>query len=145
MNETWKERFDELLEYKKIYNDCEVPNGRKKHEEYAQLGNWVQQQRGIKKTGQLHPERIRLLEGVGFSWNSSRAGEPWEVRYAELLKFREKYGNCDVQVKYPSLGAWVVNQRTNKKRDKLNTEQKHLLDEIGFIWEKRKRKILGTL
>jgi superfamily II DNA or RNA helicase len=144
MNLPWKRRFDELLEYKKIHGDCEAPVGRKMHEEYAQLGNWVQQQRGFKKAGTLHSERIRLLDEIGFSWESSRAGESWDKRYAEMLKFKEEYGNCDVKVNYrgnPSLGVWVVNQRTNKKRGKLSTEQEYLLNEIGFIWEKKKRKI----
>ena len=68
MNEAWKERFDELLGYKKIHGNCEVPMKRKAHEEYAQLGNWVKSQRDTKKSGKLHPERIRLLEEVGFTW-----------------------------------------------------------------------------
>jgi hypothetical protein len=144
MTEAWEKRFNELLEYKKIHGNCEVPRGRKAHEEYAQLGNWVQQQRSSKKSGNLHLERIRLLKEIGFSWDSSRAGEPWDVRYAELLKFKEKFGNCDVEVRYadnPSLGVWVVNQRSNKKRGKLTFEHERLLNEIGFIWENKKREI----
>ena len=53
-----------------------------------------------------------------------------------MLKFKEKYGNCDVQVKYldnPSLRAWVVNQKTNKKRGKLNTDQTRFFTHGGTL------------
>lgn len=67
MNEVWKNRFDELLEYKQMYGNCKVPGGWK---ENAQLGNWVHQQRQAKKNGKLHSERIRLLEEIGFVWET---------------------------------------------------------------------------
>ena len=75
MNEAWKVRFDELLEYMKTYGDCKVPQGRQRHEKYAQLGNWVQQQRSKKKSEKLHPERIRLLQEVGFIWENGNGEE----------------------------------------------------------------------
>ncbi|MEI8362364.1 MAG: Helicase associated domain protein [Betaproteobacteria bacterium] len=68
MNDVWKERFDELLEYKKMHGDCNVPRGRKEHEEYTQLGNWVSSQRQQKKNGTLHLQRVRLLDEAGFEW-----------------------------------------------------------------------------
>ncbi len=70
MNSVWQERFDELLGYQKIHGNCNVPGGR---EENAKLGNWVQQQRQLRKKGKLHPERIRLLDEIGFVWEPRRA------------------------------------------------------------------------
>lgn len=70
-DEKWEMRFAELLELKLTYQHYNFSG----HNESKQLANWVQKQRQLKKAGQLHPERIRLIEGVGFSWDSSRAIE----------------------------------------------------------------------
>ena len=70
-DEKWEMRFAELLEHKQTYEHYKVAG----RDESKQLANWVQKQRQLKKAGQLHPERIRLIEGVGFSWDSSRAIE----------------------------------------------------------------------
>jgi hypothetical protein len=139
MNEVWKHCFDELIQYKHLHGDFNVPY---KFSENPKLSWWVRMQKKLYRNGNLHSERIRLLEAIGFEWESEGAGQPWEVRYAELLSFKEVHGNCDVAVKYqdnPSLGVWVVNQRSKKKLGKLTTEQVRLLNEIGFIWEKKKR------
>jgi hypothetical protein len=135
----WKIRFDELLAYKQAHGDCDVPA---KWSENQQLANWVGMQRQLKKEGTLQAERVKLLERQGFLWEGRGSGQPWKVRYSELLKFKEEHGHCDVPVRNPdnpSLGVWVVNQRSNKKRGKLSPEQERLLNEAGFIWEKRSR------
>ncbi|MFY8217370.1 MAG: helicase associated domain-containing protein, partial [Chthoniobacterales bacterium] len=37
----------------------------------------------------------------------------------------------------PTLGFWVVNQRTSMRTGKLSPEQIRLLDDAGFIWSAR--------
>jgi hypothetical protein len=136
----WKARFDELVAYKEAHGDCDVPA---KWEENEQLANWVSMQRQTKKRDALPESRVKLLDQIGFLWQSSAAQKPWETRYAELLQFMEAHGHCDVPVRNsdnPSLGVWVVNQRSNRKRGKLTIKQVRLLDEVGFRWERR----LGT-
>jgi superfamily II DNA or RNA helicase len=137
MSTSWKTRFNDLLEYKKLHGNCDVPQGRL---ENGELGNWVGQQRQLKKQGSLHQGRIQLLENMGFSWGSPRAGQPWEIRYLELLDFKSANGNCDVPTKYAenlALGSWVVNQRQDKKRGKMSVEHERLLNDVGFIWAKK--------
>jgi superfamily II DNA or RNA helicase len=131
----WRARFEELRNYKAVYGDCNVPA---KWSANRQLGNWVSMQRELKKHEALQPEHVKLLEDLGFAWRA--IGEPWEVRYAELLKFKEKHGTCDVPLKNPenpSLGIWVVNQRSKKKRGKLTSARERLLIEADFRWETR--------
>jgi hypothetical protein len=137
MNAAWKSRFDELRHYKQTYGNCEVPSNWK---ENTPLANWVSAQRRLKKSGELHPERVKLLEEIGFTWELASPRQSWETRYAELLQFRKIHGNCDVPSNYPenmALGAWVYKQRQNKKSGKLSPEQEQLLNEAGFTWEKK--------
>lgn len=69
----------------------------------------------------------------------------WDVRFAELKKYREKYGDCLVPSKYvenPALGKWVENHRSyykkfreGKKGSKgLNEERICALEGLGFVW-----------
>ncbi|MBI5393709.1 MAG: Helicase associated domain protein [Verrucomicrobia bacterium] len=137
MSTAWKVRYDELLRYRERHGDCDVPTKRSENE---QLGNWVSRQRQSKKQGRLHPDQVKMLEEIGFTWEVAgprQPTQPWEVRYAELMKFKDTHGNCDVPVKYPkssTLGAWLSSQRQRKKRGKLGAEHERLLNEIGFNW-----------
>jgi hypothetical protein len=67
----WKDRFDELLAYKRTHGNCHVPA---KWKENKQLANWVSMQRQLKKRGTLAPERHKALEENGFIWDAG-AGE----------------------------------------------------------------------
>ena len=83
---------------------------------------------------------FKLLEEIGFTWELASPRQPWEIRYDELLQFKATHGDCDVPAEYlanPVLGKWVSRQRQNKKDNKLSLEREQLLNEAGFIWEKR--------
>jgi hypothetical protein len=135
----WKARFEDLVNYKRAHGDCDVPAKWKTNEP---LANWVSMQRQLNKSGKLPQARVNLLQQIGFSWRTDHDKEPWHVRYTELLKFKQTHGHCDVPSRNPdspSLGVWVVNQRSNKKRGKLTTERVRLLNQVGFTWERRLR------
>ncbi len=137
INTIWKTRFDELLRYKQVYGDCNVPST---WEENKSLANWVTVQRQQKKREELSPECERLLQEIGFAWELRGATQSWESRYAELLKFKEIHGDCDVPRECsdsPALYRWVDKQRQNMKCSKLSSDQERLLNEAGFIWKKR--------
>jgi len=61
----WRNRFEELLQYKKANGHCNVPSG---WSENKQLANWVYQQRQLQRKGQLESDRMCKLEESGFSW-----------------------------------------------------------------------------
>ncbi len=134
---SWKARFDELVAYKEAHGDCDVPA---KWEENERLANWVSMQRQTKKRDALPEARVKLLNQIGFLWQSCAAQKPWEARYAELLQFKETHGHCNVSKRNPenpALGYWIINQRTNMRLGRLTPEQVQLLDEAGFIWRGR--------
>ena len=70
----------------------------------------------------------------------------WEKKYLELKAYFEKYGHCDVSQKkgeYYHLGIWVHRQRQYRKNkaERLTGERIKKLDNLGFIWEVRKRAV----
>jgi superfamily II DNA or RNA helicase len=136
-SEPWRKRFADLLRYKQIYGNCDVPAHWK---EDRKLANWARMQRQKYNRGSLHATRVKLLEEAGFTWGDTR--RKWNERYSALLQFKSRFGNCDVPVRYkdgPGLGVWVANQRQRKKSGKLNAAKQRLLEEIGFTWAKRVR------
>jgi hypothetical protein len=136
-SEPWRKRFADLLRYKEVYGNCDVPV---KGEENKELGNWVSQQRQNYNRGSLHPTRVKLLEEAGFSWSGGT--QTWQKRYSALLQFKSRTGNCNVPTRYEDdrgLGVWVANQRRLRNAGRLNAAKQRLLEEIGFTWDGRFR------
>mmetsp|Transcript_17818 Transcript_17818/g.29473 ORF Transcript_17818/g.29473 Transcript_17818/m.29473 type:complete len:261 (-) Transcript_17818:827-1609(-) len=80
------------------------------------------------------------LEG-GNNQRSQHALMVWYQRLAELVEFKQAYGNTNVRQKYepnPPLGIWVNKQRCT--RTTLTTENIAALETVGFDWGKRKGK-----
>ena len=91
----WMHRFHELCEYNRIHGNCLVPQ---KYPLNPSLGLWVKKQRAQYKnflssnTSSMTPERIELLDSVGFSWDA--VPEDWNARYAELQDYHSQHGDC---------------------------------------------------
>jgi len=62
----WGDMYKRLVAYKKQHGDCNVPQ---KWKQDRRLGTWVNNQRRIKRTGFLSPERMRLLNALRFEWD----------------------------------------------------------------------------
>lgn len=73
----WKDRFEELVDYKCKHGDCLVPTN---YAPNAQLGTWVANQRKhyrLMREGKrsiMTQERIVLLERAGFQWSIRPSG-----------------------------------------------------------------------
>lgn len=67
-----------------------------------------------------------------------RVGSTWDLRYGELIAYRDKMGDCNVPQgcpENPALGSWVSNQRTSLKKNRLSPEQVARLEAVGFAWD----------
>jgi len=62
----WRERFNKLVAYKEINDNCNVP------QRHGALGIWVSTQRKFYHKGKLSQERIAQLEDIGFVWKLKR-------------------------------------------------------------------------
>ena len=140
----WLSNLEQLKEYKKKYGDCVVPRGFSAN---PKLASWVAEQRKQRKLlsdgkqSSMIPERIALLDELGFVWNAQEAA--WDRQLADIKAFQAKYGHCLVTVghaEYPKLGSWVKEQRRHYvllqqgKTSNMSTERAAKLDAIGFCW-----------
>jgi hypothetical protein len=129
---TWIERFDELVAYKKRFDDCAVPV---KWTENPDLGKWVQGQRRLRKNSGVSDGRFKLLNDLGFIWNPLDA--QWEEMYAELVSYKHRFNNCNVPAQWkenPKFGNWVLHQRSRHRKGKLEIDRIRRLNELGFVW-----------
>jgi hypothetical protein len=129
----WNVMYASLLEFKNLYDHCNVPRGWQANPE---LSNWINRQRRQYKTGQMDKEHIEKLEDIGFLLNFRQ--NIWEERFSELFLFKANIGHCNVPDKWgenTKLSHWVGVQRRNYIKGKMNHERITRLDEIGFVWE----------
>lgn len=131
----WRTYYLALLEYRKRFGNCRVPQG---WNEDRKLATWVSTQRNKYLHGKASRERIAMLEKIGFEWATGLAS--WDERFAELCAFKERFGHTRVKVKWSEnslLGAWVVSQRYKHRRKELGEEYVQRLNAIGFDWDGR--------
>eukprot|EP00913_Durusdinium_trenchii_P003906 g3615.t1 len=126
------------------------------------LGLWLQEQRSAAQEGRLEVQRFeRLVDlGVRFDegrktkdgdgglrlemvWNMSldigwetKTELEWQKRYRQLLGFRLREGDSDVE----GLSSWVKLQRRRCKAEKLPKSQKTLLEQLGLDMAMKTRK-----
>eukprot|EP00027_Filamoeba_sp_ATCC50430_P001866 CAMPEP_0168563220 /NCGR_PEP_ID=MMETSP0413-20121227/12560_1 /TAXON_ID=136452 /ORGANISM="Filamoeba nolandi, Strain NC-AS-23-1" /LENGTH=184 /DNA_ID=CAMNT_0008594739 /DNA_START=111 /DNA_END=665 /DNA_ORIENTATION=+ len=62
----------------------------------------------------------------------------WNVRFAELIKFKQEHGHTNVTraAEHKILGNWVAEQRRKWKKGKLPQKHQKALEEIGFEWDR---------
>jgi hypothetical protein len=130
--------FAELKRYKDRFGDCNVPHG---WEENPELAVWVLNQRALKKRGKLSRESVERLVSLGFVWNLRDA--KWEAMFAELKRYKERFGDCNVPIKWkenPQPATWVSKQRDRQRDGTLSANRKARLDALGFEWSRRASK-----
>ncbi|MBI5685055.1 MAG: helicase associated domain-containing protein [Verrucomicrobia bacterium] len=134
----WERRLGQLQEFQRQHGHFRMPrNG-----EWKKLAEWLAAQLHAARTGALRQDRLARLEGIGWTWSAETvpAEERWERRYQQLLKYRERFGHCNVPNKWGEdvvFGHWVQTQRASKKRGLLSAERIRRLEEVGFQWEGR--------
>lgn len=88
-------------------------------------------------------ERIIKLEGlekklknVLFDEIIEKNKNNWEVMYMRLKEYFDKHGHSNVPARYKDkmLGTWVVKQRVDKRKGKISSTRKNLLDKLNFDW-----------
>ena len=135
---SWKHRIRDLKLFKKEHGHCNVPQ---KYQPNLALGHWVAKMRHWKKRGKLAEDKILILDGLGFVWAIKPRGVQvsWKQRIHDLEAFKKKHCHCNVPQRYslnPALGHWVANLRQRKKRGELAEDRIHMLDALGFCWDR---------
>jgi Helicase associated domain len=141
-------RLFNFASFLQFLSNCIVPHG---YSLNPKLACWVAEQG---KQDKLHidgkyspitPNRIRLLECIGFAWNAHEAA--WDKHLADLKSYQDDHGDCLVPVthpKFPKLGLWVKEQRRHYprlhegKESHMTQERIDKLNSVGFCWHTHK-------
>lgn len=78
------------------------------------------------------------LSEIGMRWENISELK-WQKSYEAAKKYAVQFGHLNILKKYctPSgkhLGAWLVNQRSYKKKGILDKNRVNQLNKIGMIW-----------
>jgi Helicase associated domain len=93
----------------------------------------------------LSDERVRLLNTIGFIWNSHDA--VFAERLQDLILFKSIHGHCMVPSTYEAnvqLAIWTKRQRRQYKKyqegsaSSMTPDRIAMLEAIGFVWDCRK-------
>lgn len=153
---SWAERYAELVKYKEIHLNTNVPIRWKQN---PSLGQWVSTQRQeygnfmAGKKSNMTRSRIDTLNSIGFVWclrDTAKMAprKSWSMHFKALENFKIEHGHCDVRVRskqHPTgaLGRWVEKQRSQYplfsegKPCKITEEQVNKLESLGFKWRVR--------
>ena len=157
-DEVWTQMYKLSEVYFKKYGNLEIPqkfktlNGINYDEKGHNLGTWIGTQRQAYKKEKLSKEKIELLEKIGMRFENVLNIIGWTKMYLLAETYFKNYGNLEIKQNFKTLngidydengyklGKWLTNQRQAYKKGKLSPERKELLNQIGMIWEIRKRK-----
>jgi hypothetical protein len=134
-DERWEQRFAELAAYVRVLGHAHIYRGDFVH---PKLRTWLKTQRAMAVAGTLSAECWQRLTELGISLVGR--DERWQMRFAQLRQFRERFGHCRVSAKWKEdvpFGKWVHVQREFKKKGLLSAARVALLESIGFEWHAR--------
>lgn len=128
----WDRRYEELRNFQQKNGNCLV-----RQQQNKPLWIWIKTQRkSYEMMKRLFPERIVLLDKIGFVWNENEAD--WKSKYQELIEYKNIRGDCNASItdkQYRQLGMWVCHQRSYYRQKKLSQDRINKLNELGFEWE----------
>jgi hypothetical protein len=93
----------------------------------------------------LTPERLEMLNHLGFIWDSHQV--TWSEKFQSLLEYKKENGNCNVpsnNSKHKKLATWIKCQRRQYKlylesrASSMTADRISELNTIGFNWEIRR-------
>lgn len=120
--------FQKLIEYKAKNGHVNVPTMG------TYLGRKVNKYRIYYRKGTLSPERIEMLNSIGFQFTFEET-KTWDERLKELKEYYETYNSKQVNSAIDlALYSWERRQRQTYAKGKLEKEQIERLNEIGFDW-----------
>ena len=96
---------------------------------------WEEAQREAARLGVLNPERVALLDGVGFDWGL--VDRDWEERFDELVAYSLGEGSSDTQDAAPTgpLLDWSRRQLALHRLGSLPAAAEARLRAVGFPFD----------
>ena len=142
LDTAWDTLFTALTQFAAQHGHARV-HGQHITSDGQRLGHWVSHQRRYHRQNRLDPARAARLEALpGWAWGDSRP-DRWERGFAALGRFVTDNGHARVpQLHVTSdglhLGQWVVRQREEYRRAKLDPARAARLEALpGWTWQAR--------
>ena len=135
----WMGYYGLAKEYFEEHGDLNIP-----HDYVAgglKVGVWISTQRENYGAERLTEEQIRLLEGIGMSWD--RFESRWERGFEYCRRYEREHGDinkvpADLQYDGFKPALWLRTQRYRKRIGKLSEERIRKLEAIGIEWDKNR-------
>lgn len=131
----WMQHYNDLVEYMNEH-DCSITDIRANNQNLLinREATWLREQRRqyyLPEHGRLSEKQIVLLEEIGYTW-TNEPKRSWYTGYEELLRYKQKYGNVAVPVKYKTedgfnLGKWVSHAKYDYKSGRMSEERRNLM------------------
>ena len=109
----------------------------------SKLGEWVADQRFLKKSGLLDAKQIAQLNEMGFAWHPRTAKdqaqvtnprEAWDASYEQVRQFVAEHGVLPAAGD-GKIGIWVYQQKYRYTHGRLPEKRKKMLEEIGVVFD----------
>ena len=142
--ETWELHYAQMVEFHQRNGHCRVH--KKNDQSWPGLHSWRQHQLKVYLEGNMAPERKAKLDALGFQWREqatlarsfeSRYEQSWEAGLKELVKFKKRFGHCQVRTGWKenlTLSRWVQRQRIDANAGQLRPDRRAKLEAVGFVW-----------
>lgn len=128
--DSWEVVYEVLREYVEKHQSFPAYT-----EEYAgyKLGVWCSNQRVLRSTGNLLPERIDKLNQLNFVWDAK--DERWNNSFQLAREYKRKHEKLPVRTdtsdEAGSIYQWISNQKQLYKKGKLSKERRMALESLG--------------
>ncbi|CAB9517590.1 helicase [Seminavis robusta] len=124
----WYEKYNRLVKFRNENGHTMVPTHQKKDRE---LGHWVSTQRNCFQQNKMPPERKRLLDNLGFTWDASQL--PWNQQLKRVIQFKAVHGHLEIPRGYGNtgLGYGLCDQKDKAPNGELATKPAEKLLSIG--------------
>jgi hypothetical protein len=127
---SWLSIYFKLFEFFKKNGHLKVPSNYQ-----YDLSSWMTRMRSSGEKIQI--DKRKLMDRLGFDWKL-KSKKSWNEYFLRLKIYREQSGDCLVHPRWskdPSLGSWVVKQRSDYKKGLLERDQYDLLQTLEFEWD----------
>ena len=149
---SWERHYNACVAYKEQFGNL-TPAVGYVDDNGVQLGRWAANIRTARRSGIknsfLTPERIKVLDDLGFVWDVHDF--TFEKFFNSSVNYLREHGDLDVPAKYADsdgvrLGAWIRTLRQFYKDNNplLTQDEITRLDSIGMIWEKKFERAWNT-
>jgi superfamily II DNA or RNA helicase len=133
----WMEQYFLVENFIKKHKKYPSPKKLENNEE-KEMGDWIEQRKREFKSNNISKEKIKLLEKLpNWKWNVLDGN--WMEKYLLVKKYVEKnneYPSQSKDKKVTNLGTWLLTQRENYKKNKIQKYRIDLLEKLpNWKWK----------